>query len=171
MMIRIIFVQVPEQKTLFQYYIRDVIFPSTTSIHKKNRIPGSFSLYIVSCILDEQKNKQLKKTMILNTSTLKTNILQKRCYFHVWMKIIGNLRTTTMTTGSELQCTAQACPVKFVVVFPGEKCLRMRRDINHVVDFRQSHWLRDKIPAKCCQHERRNGSFFVSGSVVVLLPL
>ena len=35
MMIRIIFVQVPEQKTLFQYYIRDVIFPSTTSIHKK----------------------------------------------------------------------------------------------------------------------------------------
>ena len=29
--------------------------------------------------------------------------------------IIGNLRTTT-TTGSELQCTAQARPVNFVVV-------------------------------------------------------
>ena len=42
----------------------------------------------------------------------------------------------------------------------GEKCLRMRRDINHVVDFRQSHWLRGKIPAKHCQDERRNGSFF-----------
>ena len=55
--------------------------------------------------------------------------------------------------------------------FTGEKCLRMRRDINHVDDFRQSHWLRDKIPAKCCQHERRNDSFFVSGSVVILLPL
>ena len=47
----------------------------------------------------------------------------------------------------------------------------MRRDKNHVVDFRQSHWLKGKIPAKCCQDERRNGSFFVSGSVVVFLPL
>ena len=55
--------------------------------------------------------------------------------------------------------------------FTGEKCLRMRRDINHMVDFRQSHWLRGKIPAKHCQDERRNGSLFVSGSVVVLLPL
>ena len=56
--------------------------------------------------------------------------------------------------------------------FTGEKCLRMRRDINHVVDFRQSHWLRGKIPAKHCQDERKNGSsFFVGGSVVVLLPL
>ena len=45
-------------------------------------------------------------------------------------------------------------------LFTGEKCLRMRRDINHVVDIRQSHWLRGKIPAKCCQDERRNGSFF-----------
>ena len=57
-------------------------------------------------------------------------------------------------------------------VFPGEvtgeKCLRMSSDVNHVVDFRQSHWLRGKIPAKHCQDERRNGrSFFLS--VVVLL--
>ena len=37
--------------------------------------------------------------------------------------------------------------------------------------FPQSHKLRRKIRTKCCQHERRNGSFFVSGSVVVLLPL
>ena len=36
----------------------------------------------------------------------------------------------------------------------------MRRDKNHVVDFRQSHWLRGKILAKCCQDERRNGTFF-----------
>ena len=51
-------------------------------------------------------------------------------------------------------------------IFTGEKCLRMRRDINHVVDFRQSHWLRGKIPAKHCQDERKNGRFFLS--VVVL---
>ena len=44
--------------------------------------------------------------------------------------------------------------------FTGEKCLRMRRDINHVVNFRKSHWLRGKIPAKCCQDERRNSSVF-----------
>ena len=50
--------------------------------------------------------------------------------------------------------------------FRGEKCLRMRRDINYVVDFRQSHWLRGKIPAKHCQDERKNGRFFLS--VVVL---
>ena len=31
------------------------------------------------------------------------------------IKTLGNLRTTT-TTGSELQCTAQARPVNFVVV-------------------------------------------------------
>ena len=57
--------------------------------------------------------------------------------------------------------------------FRGEKCLRMRRDINYVVDFRQSHWLRGKIPAKHCQDERKNGRFFFffSGSIVVLLPL
>ena len=29
-MIRMKFVQVPEQKTLFQYYVRDVVFPSAT---------------------------------------------------------------------------------------------------------------------------------------------
>ena len=52
------------------------------------------------------------------------------------------------------------------VNFTGEKCLRMRPDVNHVVDFRQSLWLRGKIPAKCCQDERKNGSFFLS--VVVL---
>ena len=50
--------------------------------------------------------------------------------------------------------------------FTGEKSLRMRRDINHVVDFRQSHWLRGEIPAKHCQDERKNGRFFLS--VVVL---
>ena len=56
--------------------------------------------------------------------------------------------------------------------FTGKKTLRMLRDINHVVDFRQSHWPRGKILAKHCQDERKNGSFFfVSGSVVVLLPL
>ena len=50
-----------------------------------------------------------------------------------------------------------------------EKCLRVRRDKNHVVDFRQSYWLRGKIPAKRCQDAWRN---LVSGSVVVsLLPL
>ena len=47
-----------------------------------------------------------------------------------------------------------------------KKCLRMRRDINHVVDSRQSHWLRGKIPAKHCQDERKNGRVFLS--VVVL---
>ena len=50
--------------------------------------------------------------------------------------------------------------------FTGEKSLRMRREINHVVDFRQSHWLRGEIPAKHCQDERKNGRFFLS--VVVL---
>ena len=64
-----------------------------------------------------------------------------------------------------------ALKIKELTRFTGEKCLRMLRDINHVVDVRKSHWLRGKIPAKCCPHERRNGSFFVSGSVVVLLPL
>ena len=38
----------------------------------------------------------------------------------VVINVIGNLRTTTTTlstmTGSELQCTAQARPVNFVVV-------------------------------------------------------
>ena len=29
-MIRMKFVQVPEQKTLCQYYVRDVVFPSAT---------------------------------------------------------------------------------------------------------------------------------------------
>ena len=57
--------------------------------------------------------------------------------------------------------------------FTGEKCLRKRHEKDHMVDFRQSHWLRGKIPAKHCQDERRNGRsfFFVGGSVVVLLPL
>ena len=55
--------------------------------------------------------------------------------------------------------------------FTGERYLPMHRDKYHVVDFRQSHWLRAKIPAKHFQDERRNGSFFVSGSFVVLLPL
>ena len=56
--------------------------------------------------------------------------------------------------------------------FTGEKCLRKRHDKDHMVDFRQSHWLRGKIPAKHCQDERRNGrSFFCRCSVVVLLPL
>ena len=55
--------------------------------------------------------------------------------------------------------------------FAGEKCLRMHRDKYHLVDFRQSHWLGGKIPANCCQDVRRNGSFFVSGSAVVLLPM
>ena len=32
----------------------------------------------------------------------------------------------------------------------------MRSDVNHVVDFRQTHWLRGKNPAKHCQdHPRR----------------
>ena len=44
--------------------------------------------------------------------------------------------------------------------FTGEKCLRKRHDKDHMVDFRQSHWLRGKIPAKHCQDERRNGSSF-----------
>ena len=35
---------------------------------------------------------------------------------HVARVILGNLRTTTSTTGSELQCTAQARLVNFVVV-------------------------------------------------------
>ena len=47
--------------------------------------------------------------------------------------------------------------------FTGERYLPMHRDKYHVVDFRQSHWLRAKIPAKHFQDERRNGSFFVSG--------
>ena len=50
--------------------------------------PGSFSIYIVIVILDEQKNEQLKKAMILNTLTVKTNILENGCYFPVWMTII-----------------------------------------------------------------------------------
>ena len=50
--------------------------------------------------------------------------------------------------------------------FTGEKCLRKRHDKDHMVDFRQSHWLRGKIPAKHCQDERKNGRFFLS--VVVL---
>ena len=53
-----------------------------------------------------------------------------------------------------------ALKIKELTRFTGEKCLRMRCDINLVVDFQQSHWLRGKIPAKCCPHERRNGSFF-----------
>ena len=51
--------------------------------------------------------------------------------------------------------------------FTGEQCLRMRREINHVVDIRQSHWLRGKIPAKCCRDERRNGSVFFFPVVVL----
>ena len=50
--------------------------------------PRSFSIYIVIVILDEQKNEQLKKAMILNTRTVKINILENGCYFHVWMTII-----------------------------------------------------------------------------------
>lgn len=56
-MIRIKFVQVPEQKTLFQSYVRDVVFPSATRIHQKIRSPGSFKLFIVFVILDEQNKK------------------------------------------------------------------------------------------------------------------
>ena len=51
----------------------------------KIRSPGSFKFFIVIVILDEQNKKQLKKEMILNKWTLKTNILENGCYFHVWM--------------------------------------------------------------------------------------
>ena len=50
--------------------------------------------------------------------------------------------------------------------FTGEKCLRMRRDKNHVVDFRQSHWLRGKIPRNVVKMKEEMAAFFVCGSVV-----
>ena len=69
-MIRIKFVQVPEQKTLFEYDMRDVIFPSATSIHQKSRVLDLsvytlFPLHWMS--KTDQNKKQLKKAMILNT--------------------------------------------------------------------------------------------------------
>ena len=67
-------------------------------------------------------------------------------------RIMANERSTCLSHMRDLITLSR--------VFTGEKCLRMRRDINDVVDFRQSHWLRGKIPAKCCQYQRRNGSSF-----------
>ena len=47
--------------------------------------------------------------------------------------IVGSLRTTTTTlsttTGSELECTAQARPVNFVVVAPRTKMLVVEKPV------------------------------------------
>ena len=51
--------------------------------------------------------------------------------------------------------------------FTGEKCLRMRHDKNHVVDFRQSHWLIEaKSPRNVVKMKEEMAAFFVCGSVV-----
>ena len=52
--------------------------------------------------------------------------------------------------------------------FSGEKCLRIRREKNHVVDFRQSHWVRGKSPGNVVKvKEQMAAAFFTK---VVLLP-
>ena len=89
-MIRTKFVQVPDSWT--ENIIRVLYARCDISKYNLNsskiRSPGSFSINIVSVTLDEQNKKQFKKAMILNTWTLKTNILENGCYFHVWMTII-----------------------------------------------------------------------------------
>ena len=60
---RIKFVQVPEQKTLFEYYMRDVIFPSTTSIHQKSGVLdlSVYTLFPLLLNIRWPKQKAIKK--------------------------------------------------------------------------------------------------------------
>ena len=73
-------------------------------------------------------------------------------------RIMANERSTCLSHMRDLITLSRA--------FTGEKCLRMRRDINDVVDFRQSHWLVNVVNIK-----EEMAALFVSGSVEVLLPL
>ena len=83
---------------------------------------------------------------------------------------IGNLRTLSTTTGSELQCTAEARPVNFVVVVSSTtpNKVESRRPAIHKVRQVQIHCFRRFLKSFAFSYPRisRNRSFFLLTSDV-----
>ena len=66
--------------------------------------------------------------------------------------ILAKLITNVLTSERKHRSISEAKNIELLrryTTLRCRKCLRMRRDKYHVVDFQQSHWLRVKIPSKC----------------------